>query len=202
MISHSICRFRDFIFQAVRCILKAVRPDDKLMQAEVYMIRFNSDYGEGAHPQVLSKLLETNMEQTKVYGDDRYCEEAAAIVKDCCGVPRPTSISWSAGRRRTCPSSRPPASASGCRRRRHRPHQHPRKRRHRSHRHKDLALESPDGKLTAGQIRSVYVSHYEDDVRVHTVQPKLVYISNPTELGTIYTRAELTSSAAPAAKTP
>ncbi len=156
------------------------------------MIRFNSDYGEGAHPQVLSKLLETNMEQTEGYGDDHYCEKAAAIVKDLCrrtdadvhflvgGTqtnltvisaclrPHQGAVAAVTGHINTHESGA--IEATG---------------------HKVLALESPDGKLTAGQIRSVCASHYEDDVRVHTVQPKLVYISNPTELGTIYTKAEL-----------
>ena len=49
------------------------------------MIRFECDYGEGAHPQVMQMLAETNMEQTDGYGMDAYCASAAAKIKACCG---------------------------------------------------------------------------------------------------------------------
>ncbi len=57
--------------------------------------------------------------------------------------------------------------------------------------HKVLALPSEDGKITASQVEELYLAHIGDESFEHTVQPKMVYISNPTELGTIYTRAEL-----------
>ena len=57
--------------------------------------------------------------------------------------------------------------------------------------HKVLTLPSQDGKITAEQVRSLVRSHRQDAAFEHTVQPKLVYISHPTELGTLYTRAEL-----------
>lgn len=59
--------------------------------------------------------------------------------------------------------------------------------------HKVLTLSSRDGKLTAGQIQAVFDEHHNDVTHEHMVQPKLVYISNPTELGSIYNRAELTA---------
>ncbi len=59
--------------------------------------------------------------------------------------------------------------------------------------HKILALPSPDGKITAAQVRQVCEDHYGDSTHEHMVQPKLVYISNPSEVGTIYSRAELTA---------
>jgi threonine aldolase len=48
------------------------------------MIRFNCDYSEGAHPKVLEKLIETNLEQTAGYGEDPYCKKAAQLIKDKC----------------------------------------------------------------------------------------------------------------------
>ena len=57
--------------------------------------------------------------------------------------------------------------------------------------HKVLALPSEDGKITAEQVEELYQAHIRDESFEHTVQPKMVYISNPTELGTIYTRAEM-----------
>ena len=158
------------------------------------MIRFNSDYGEGAHPKILNKLLETNMEQTEGYGCDRYCEKAASLIKDLCRQPG-ADVHFLVGGTQTNLTV-----ISACLR----PHQgviaadsgHIN-----THEggaieatgHKVLAMPSSDGKITAAQIRDIYVSHYEDEVREHTVQPKLVYISNPTEMGTIYTKYELTA---------
>ena len=57
--------------------------------------------------------------------------------------------------------------------------------------HKVLALPSENGKITADQIRQTMLAHYADEAHEHIAQPKLVYISNPTELGTIYSLAEL-----------
>ena len=59
--------------------------------------------------------------------------------------------------------------------------------------HKVLGLPSKDGKITARQVREAVLAHRADASFEHTVQPKMVYISNPTELGTLYTKAELTA---------
>ena len=57
--------------------------------------------------------------------------------------------------------------------------------------HKCLCIETPDGKLTAEQIAAYTDAHFADESFEHMVQPKMVYISNPTEIGTIYKKAEL-----------
>ena len=57
--------------------------------------------------------------------------------------------------------------------------------------HKCLCIETPDGKLTAEQIAVYTDAHFADESFEHMVQPKMVYISNPTEIGTIYKKAEL-----------
>ena len=51
------------------------------------MIRFNCDYGEGAHPRILERLQETNFVQTPGYGEDRFCAEAAAMIREKCAAP-------------------------------------------------------------------------------------------------------------------
>jgi len=158
------------------------------------MIRFNCDYSEGAHPRVLKKLIETNLEQTPGYGEDEYCEKAAQLIKDECkrqdidvhflvgGTqtnltvvsaalrPHQGVISASTGHVNVHESGA--IEATG---------------------HKVLAIASPDGKLTAEQIQTAYNDHFNDATCEHMVQPKLVYISQSTELGSIYTKAELTA---------
>lgn len=58
--------------------------------------------------------------------------------------------------------------------------------------HKVLAVPSADGKLTGREVRRVYESHWQDATREHMVQPGMVYLSQPTENGTLYSLAELT----------
>lgn len=158
------------------------------------MIRFSNDYSEGAHPAVLSKLIETNLEQTPGYGVDIYCEKAAGLIKarcrrldvnvhflvggtqtnmtviSACLRPHQGVVSAETGHINTHESGA--IEATG---------------------HKVLAIKSADGKLTAQQVQAVYDAHINDDSREHAVQPKLVYISNPTEVGTIYSKSELTA---------
>ena len=57
--------------------------------------------------------------------------------------------------------------------------------------HKVLSVPHKDGKLDAGQVEQLYLAHINDDSFEHTVQPKMVYISNPTEYGTLYSRKEI-----------
>ncbi|HEY5583261.1 MAG TPA: low specificity L-threonine aldolase [Ruminiclostridium sp.] len=157
------------------------------------MIRFNCDYSEGAHPKVLEKLIQTNLEQTEGYGLDPYCIQAAGLIKEKC-QRQDVDVHFLVGGTQT---NLTVVSAAL------RPHQgviaantgHINT--HESGAieaigHKVLALPSPDGKLTATQIQDAYDQHFSDDNCEHIVQPKLVYISNPTELGTIYCKAELT----------
>lgn len=158
------------------------------------MIRFNCDYSEGAHPKVLERLIETNMEQTAGYGTDAHCSQAAGLIKGKCrredidihflvggtqtnltvisAALRPHQGVISAGTGHINTHETGAIEACG---------------------HKVLALSSADGKLTAGDIKACYEAHVNDETREHIVQPKLVYISNPTEIGTIYSREELSA---------
>ncbi len=157
------------------------------------MIRLNCDYSEGAHPKILEKLMETNFEQTNGYGMDPYCEKAINIIKEKCESedidvhffvggtqtnltvisaalrPHQGVISADTGHVNVHESGA--IEATG---------------------HKVLAIKSVNGKLTAEQIQKVYDDHYNDETYEHMAQPKLVYISNPTEIGTIYSKQELT----------
>lgn len=156
------------------------------------MIRFDCDYTQGAHPEILNRLAETNMEQTAGYGEDQYCAAAAVRIKEAAGAPD-AAVHFLVGGTQTNVTVISAAlkayqgvitASTG--------HIHV----HETGAleacgHKCLALESPDGKLTAAQIADYTDAHFADESFEHTVQPKLVYISNPTELGTIYKKAEL-----------
>lgn len=156
------------------------------------MIYFNNDYAEGCHPTVLKRLMETNMVQTPGYGTDAYCVKAADKIRQCCGrddlavhfLVGGTQANLTVIDAALRPHQGVLCAASG--------HIHV----HETGAveatgHKVLALDSDDGKITDSQIRDAVLNHRADDAFEHTVQPKLVYISNPSELGTLYTLAEL-----------
>ena len=156
------------------------------------MIYFNNDYSEGCHASVLQKLNETNMAQTLGYGEDEYCREAATKIRKVCGredvaVPflvggtqtnltviasalRPHQGVLSADSGHIQVHETGAIEATG---------------------HSVLALPSQDGKISAEQVRNAVVTHRNDGSFEHMVQPKMVYISNPTEWGTLYSLAEL-----------
>ena len=152
------------------------------------MIYFLSDYSLGAHPKVMDALMKTNMEHTDGYGLDPHSDNARQLVKDLIGRQdcdihmmvggTPTNIITIASALRPYEAVIAPKSghiykhecggveAAG---------------------HKILAMDAPDGKLTPALIDEAWLE-FEDD---HTVLPKMAYISNTTELGTTYTKAEL-----------
>ena len=158
------------------------------------MIYFNNDYSEGCHEKVLQKLIETNMVQTPGYGVDDYCAKAAAVIKKLCGR-EDVDVHFLVGGTQTNLTVIDAAL---------RPHQgvlcavsghinvHETGAVEATG-HKVLGLASDDGKITADQIREAAMDHLNSDCAEHIVQPKMVYISNPTELGTIYSLEELTA---------
>ena len=156
------------------------------------MIYFNNDYSEGCHQKVLDALIRTNMQQTMGYGEDEYCAAAAAKIKKLCGR-EDAAVHFLVGGTQTnltvidaalrphqgalCPAGghinvheTGAVEATG---------------------HKVLTVPSDDGKITAAQVKQVVLSHRTDSSFEHMVQPKLVYISNPTEYGTLYSKSEL-----------
>ncbi len=156
------------------------------------MIRFESDYLEGAHPKILEKLTETNFEQTAGYGVDPHCERARELIKKACDAPdayvqflvggTQANTTIIASILKPYEGVLSPVSghinvhetgaieATG---------------------HKVLPLESDDGKITAAQIMDAYTAHITDSTHEHMVKPALVYISQPTESGTLYSKSEL-----------
>lgn len=156
------------------------------------MILFNSDYTEGAHPRILERLTETNLEQTVGYGEDDYCEAARDAIREACEAPG-ADVHFLVGGTQAnftvissalrsfqgvlCADSghinvheTGAVEATG---------------------HKVIALPGTDGKITAKQVKDAYELHWNDGSHEHLAQPKMVYISHPTELGTLYTKAEL-----------
>ncbi len=156
------------------------------------MTRFECDYLEGAAPEVLAALCETNAVQTPGYGEDEYCARARALIAGLCGCPE-AGVHFFVGGTQVnltviAAALRPyegvlcadtghinvhetgAVEATG---------------------HKVLALPAADGKLTAAQVRAAYQAHVDDPTHEHMVRPAMVYVSQPTELGTLYSAAEL-----------
>ncbi len=156
------------------------------------MIFFNCDYNEGAHERILQRLMETNMEQTVGYGEDAYCQKAAELILQECQAPE-ADVHFLVGGTQAnltviAAALRPyegvltadtghinchetgAVEATG---------------------HKVLALPGRNGKIRAEQVREAVRSHREDPSFEHIVKPGMVYISNPTEIGTIYHKGSL-----------
>ena len=157
------------------------------------MIRFQCDYGEGAHPSILKRLEETNMVQTAGYGEDPYCEAAREKIRELCKAPE-ADVQFLVGGTQTnftviSSILRPHQGVLAA---------------HTGHinvhetgaieatGHKVLPLPSEDGTICAAQVREAYETHWNDENHEHVVQPGMVYISHPTENGTLYSKAQLT----------
>ena len=153
---------------------------------------FHNDYNEACHPAVLEKMIANQGKQMGGYGIDTSCEHAAQMIKDLCkradiavhflvggtqanltvidAALRPHQAAIGAVSAHINVHETGAVEATG---------------------HKVLSLESADGKITADQIRLALEAHNHDEAKEHIAQPKLDYISNPTELGTIYSLSEL-----------
>jgi len=158
------------------------------------MIYFHNDYSEGCHERILQRLVQTNLEQTPGYGEDAYCASAADKIRKACADDS-LAVHFLVGGTQTnmtviAAALRPhqgvigPVSA----------HIHV----HETGAveatgHKVLAAPSPDGKITGAQVARVVLEQRDSGCAEHMVQPKMVYISHPTELGTLYTLEELES---------
>ena len=156
------------------------------------MIYFNNDYSEGCHCAVLSALTKTNMEQTSGYGMDPYCARAAEKIRGLC-LRDDLAVHFLVGGTQTnltviASALRPHQGVLGAETAHVQVHESGAIE---ATGHKVLSLPTKDGKITGTQIRGAVEAHYADEAAEHTVQPKMVYISNPTELGTIYSLGEL-----------
>ena len=157
-------------------------------------IHFDTDYMRGAHPLIMQRLMETNLQQTPGYGTDEYTAHAKLLIKEACGCPDARVFFLTGGTQTNatvidglldrhegviCADSghinvheAGAIEATG---------------------HKVLALPSHSGKLNAGEVADYIKSFYADDTYQHMVAPGMVYISYPSEFGTLYTKDELRS---------
>lgn len=157
------------------------------------MIRFECDYLEGAHPKIIEALTKTNLEQTPGYGMDKHCENARSLIRQACNAPA-ADVHFLVGGTQTnavvISSILRPHQGVICADTGH----------INVHEtgaieavgHKVLPLKSTDGKLSASQIEALIQAHFNDADHEHIVQPGMVYLSQPTENGTLYTKEELT----------
>ena len=152
------------------------------------MYSFKNDYSEGAHPRILAALAKTNLEQVEAYGEDCFSLQAVELLKQRL-APNDVDIHLFSGGTQTNLTAlsaflRPHEAiisantghilvhetgaieATG---------------------HKVISVEVCDGKLAPRHIRAAVDSHTDE----HMVKPRLVYLSNPTEIGSIYNKHEL-----------
>lgn len=156
------------------------------------MLHFDSDYMRGAHPDILLKLFETNLEQTPGYGTDKYTAKAKQLILDKCGIKEGAVWFLTGGTQTNATvidgllhntqgvlavdSSHINAHESGA---------------IESSGHKVITLPNHSGKIKAIEIEKYIKDFYSDESWEHCVIPGMVYISQPTECGTLYTISEL-----------
>ena len=156
------------------------------------MLFFENDYGEGAHEAVLKRLAETNGEQLSGYGTDPYCAAAREKIRAACDCPvadvdflvggtQTLAVGISSLLRRyegvlAAQTGHVSVHESGA---------------IEFTGHKVLTLPQKEGKISAGCLRSWLQNFYDDESHEHMVFPGMVYISHPTEFGTLYTKREL-----------
>jgi threonine aldolase len=155
-------------------------------------IQFQCDYNEGCAPQILQRLSETNLEQNIGYGEDPHCEHARELIRKACeaseadvhflvgGTQANATIISSILR----PYQGVIAATTG-----HIAIHETGAIEHGGH--KVLAQPATNGKIQAEQIKQCLQNHYSEDGPEHAVQPAMVYISYPTEYGTLYSKQEL-----------
>ncbi|MBR5467978.1 MAG: aminotransferase class I/II-fold pyridoxal phosphate-dependent enzyme [Firmicutes bacterium] len=153
---------------------------------------FASDYMEGAHPLILQRLMEINMEKNSGYGTDEHCERAKEKIRKACNAPE-AEIFFLVGGTQTNATVIGAALKSyqgviaaetghiSC---------------HEAGAieyggHKVITLPQYNGKLSAADVEKYLETYYGDETHEHIVMPGMVYISHPTEYGTVYTEEEL-----------
>lgn len=160
------------------------------------MLRFECDYGEGAHPRVLELLTATNLEQTPGYGEDAYCAKARELLLAACALKATEAdVHFVTGGTQAnalvIAAALKPWQGVLCAVNGHiNVHETGAIE---SSGHKVLPLPAKEGKITAEKVREAVEAHRRDSAHEHMVQPGMVYLSNPTEFGALYSKAELTA---------
>lgn len=156
------------------------------------MISFENDYIQGAHPEVLKRLTETNLEPLSGYGTDPYCESAREKIRRECGCPE-AEIHFLVGGTQTnavvidamlkgfegvaaADTGHVAVHEAGA---------------IEYTGHKVLTIPHHSGKIDPGELKEYLEGFYQDANHEHMVFPGMVYLSHPTELGTLYSRKEL-----------
>ena len=156
------------------------------------MLYFENDYCEGAHEAILKRLMETNMEKVPGYGQDPFCDKAEEKIKEACGCPD-GEVYFLVGGTQTnavviasvlnryegvlsAVTGHVNAHEAGA---------------IEFTGHKVLELPQKDGKICAADLQKLAERFYGDENHEHMVFPGMVYISHPTEYGTLYSRKEL-----------
>lgn len=152
------------------------------------MYSFRNDYSEGAHPKVLEALTATNLIQTCGYGLDDYCKEAADLIRHQCAAPQADVHFLVGGTQTNLIVINSFLESYECVIAAHTGHVNV----HETGAieatgHKVCTAYSPDGKVTPQMVEAVVAANTTE----HMVLPRMVYISDTTEIGTIYTKAEL-----------
>lgn len=156
------------------------------------MISFTCDYNEGAHPKILQRLVETNMDQEPGYGEDHFSVSAKEKIRQACGCLKADVFLLTGGTQTNATvidavlrhyeaviaveTGHIAVHESGA---------------VELHGHKVITLPPVDGKLTADTLKTYLEKFYADPTWPHMAHPGMVYISFPTEYGTIYSRDEL-----------
>lgn len=156
------------------------------------MLHFDTDYMEGAHAEVMRRLFETNLEQTPGYGADAYTAHAKELIRQACGQPD-AAVHFLVGGTQTN------ATVIDALLRRHEGVLAAETAHINVHEagaieaagHKVLVLPSHEGKVRADEVEVYIRQFYRDETYEHMVAPGMLYISHPTEYGTLYTLGEL-----------
>ena len=157
------------------------------------MLSFESDYIMGAHPKILESLIQTNLDPQPGYGMDMYSRRAADKIRKACGCPEAEVFFLSGGTQTNqlviSVMTRPYEGVIGADTAHINTHEAGAIE---YSGHKVLALPHHDGKIDAGELSLLLKDFYDDANHEHMVFPGMVYISHPTEYGTLYTKDELT----------
>lgn len=157
-------------------------------------LAFASDYMEGAHQAIMDRLVSTNMEHTSGYGTDEHCERARSLIREACNTPDADVFFVSGGTQTNAlmidsilrPYQGVIAADTG-----HISSHEAGAIEHGGH--KVLTVSHRDGKITADDVERCVAAYRDDENHDHMVMPGMVYISQPTEYGTLYNKAELES---------
>ena len=160
------------------------------------MLRFECDYAEGAHPKILERLAATNLEQSPGYGEDHYCAMARKKLLTLCAQDENSIdihfvVGGTQANALVIAAALKPWQGVLCAENGHiNVHETGAVE---ASGHKVLSLPAQEGKISAEAVREAVEAHRNDAAHEHMVQPGMVYLSNPTEFGTLYNKDELTA---------